>query len=189
LAKDETVQMSLKEIAERHSVSLGAVEAAYVAIQRGNGTMAQFSHPDFGGMAQWTPSMSMVGDMFNAGMKMKLDGVCHDVAALLRTSPPPSDRYDAGETREVSYRSSQDYGGWWPTDLGSPSSTGSQNDLHYAIFGRAQRLAIKDRGHVSIYDTGSHVISGISQAQSGDQTLSFSSQDGLVRLSKLKRVS
>jgi hypothetical protein len=27
--------------------------------------MAQFSHADFGGMSQWSPGMSMVGDMFN----------------------------------------------------------------------------------------------------------------------------
>ena len=27
--------------------------------------MAQFSHSDFGGMSQWSPGMTMVGDMCN----------------------------------------------------------------------------------------------------------------------------
>jgi hypothetical protein len=35
--------------------------------------MAQFSHADFGGMSQWSPGMSMVGDMFNTQLKAKLD--------------------------------------------------------------------------------------------------------------------
>jgi hypothetical protein len=35
--------------------------------------MAQFSHADFGRMSQWSPGMSMVGDMFNAQLKGKLD--------------------------------------------------------------------------------------------------------------------
>ena len=34
--------------------------------------MAQFSHADFGGMSQWSSGMTMVGDMFNDGLKSKL---------------------------------------------------------------------------------------------------------------------
>ena len=42
--------------------------------------MAQFSHPEFGGMSQWSPGMTMVGDMFNNGLKSKLDAVCSELA-------------------------------------------------------------------------------------------------------------
>jgi hypothetical protein len=51
--------------------------------------MAQFSHADFGGMSQWSPGMSMVGDMFNTQLKAKLDAFCTDIAAhLMRRKPP-----------------------------------------------------------------------------------------------------
>ena len=48
--------------------------------------MAQFSHADFGGMSQWSPGMSMVGDMFNTQLKSKLDALCTDIVAHLDAS-------------------------------------------------------------------------------------------------------
>ena len=45
--------------------------------------MAQFSHPEFGGMSQWSPGMSMVGEMFNTSLKSKLDAVCTELAAYV----------------------------------------------------------------------------------------------------------
>jgi hypothetical protein len=47
---------------------------------------------------------------------------------------------------------------------------------------------IDDQGAITVYDTGSHPIFGVAQAQSGDQTLSFTSQDGLVRVTDLRVV-
>jgi hypothetical protein len=64
---------------------------------------------------------------------------------------------------------------------------GAQNDLKYAVFPDSRRLAIKDGERVQIYDTGSHRIFGVAQAQSADQTLTFSSQDGLVRVKDLPK--
>src|SRR6202022_4283754 len=74
---------------------------------------------------------------------------------------------------------------WWPANLGTPSAIGAQNDLRYAVFPR--RLAIKDGAHVEVYDTGNHQIFGVAQAQSADQTLTFTSQDGLVRVRDLPK--
>ena len=48
--------------------------------------MAQFSHADFGGMSQWSPGMSMVGDMFNTQLKSRLDALCTDIVAHLTAS-------------------------------------------------------------------------------------------------------
>ena len=79
-------------------------------------------------------------------------------------------------------------GAWWPSDLGQPSSAGSQNDLRYAFFPATRRLAIGKGGHVTLYDTGDHLISGVSQQQGGDQSLTFTSQHGLVRMSDLREV-
>jgi hypothetical protein len=60
-------------MAKKHSVSSAAVEVVLAALRSGGGRMAQFSHADFGGMSQWSPGMSMVGDMFNTQLKAKLD--------------------------------------------------------------------------------------------------------------------
>ena len=71
----------IARVAIRHSVSQDAVRTILRALRSGGGTMAQFSHPDFGGMSQWSPGMTMVGDMFNSGLKSKLDAVCTELAA------------------------------------------------------------------------------------------------------------
>ena len=74
---------------------------------------------------------------------------------------------------------------WWPAELGSPASTGAQNDLRYACFPGSRQLAIQQGGQVRVYDTGEHRISGFSQQQGGDQSLTFTSQYGLVRVADL----
>src|ERR1700754_2800183 len=67
----------------KHSVSPAAVQVVMTALRNGGGRMAQFSHADFGGMSQWSPGMSMVGDMFNTELKSKLDELCTDIATYL----------------------------------------------------------------------------------------------------------
>jgi hypothetical protein len=183
--------MSLNEegfiarVSIRHSVSADAVRTILRALRSGGGTMAQFSHPDFGGMSQWSPGMSMVGDMFNNSLKSKLDAVCTELAAYVVHTPSP----DRGRERgEVNYRTSRQRSDWWPMNLGTPSAVGAQNDLQYAVFPGAGKLAIKDGEQIEIYDTGKHRIFGMAQAQSEDQTLTFTSQDGLVRVKDLPKV-
>ena len=171
-------------MAKKHSVSPAAVQVVLAALRSGGDRMAQFSHADFGGMSQWSPGMSMVGEMFNTQLKAKLDALCSDLAAHLDTSGT------AGGARagvDVSYRSQT--GDWWPAGLGRPAAVGAQNDLRYAVFPETRRLVIDDQGTVSVYDTGSHRIFGVAQAQSADRTLTFTSQDGLVRIADLPRVS
>ena len=175
----------ISRVSIRHSVSADAVRTILRALRSGGGSMAQFSHPDFGGMSQWSPGMTMVGDMFNNSLKSKLDAVCTELAGYIAQSPST----DPGRSRddpEVSYRAMRQPSDWWPADLGTPSAVGAQNDLRYAVF--PGRLVIKDRGHVEIYDTGDHRISGVAQAQSADQTLTFTSQNGLVRVMDLPRI-
>ena len=76
----------VNRIAKKHSVSPAAVEVVLTALRNGGGRMAQFSHADFGGMSQWSPGMSMVGDMFNIQLKAKLDALCSDITAHLDSS-------------------------------------------------------------------------------------------------------
>jgi hypothetical protein len=73
--------------------------------------------------------------------------------------------------------------------MGRPGAVGAQNDLRYAVFPDSRRLLIDDQGTVSVYDTGDHRILGVAQVQRGDQTLSFTSQDGLVRVTDLQKVA
>ena len=171
-------------VAIRNSVSPDAIRTILRALRSGGGRMAQFSHPDFGGMSQWSPGMTMVGDMFNDGLKSKLDGVCSELATYVAQTPS---RGRDREAAEVSYRATKQGANWWPSHLGTPSSVGTQNDLRYAVFPR--KLAIKDGETVEVYDTGHHRIFGVAQAQSADQTLTFTSQDGLVRIKDLPKVS
>ncbi len=176
----------IDSVSIRHSVSPDAVRTILRALRSGGGTMAQFSHPDFGGMSQWSPGMSMVGEMFNTSLKSKLDAVCTELAAYVAQTAS-TDQGRSRDDPEVSYRAARRGSDWWPVNLGTPSAVGAQNDLRYAVFPR--RLAIKDGGHVEIYDIGNHRIFGVAQAQSADRTLTFTSQEGLVRVKDLPKVA
>jgi hypothetical protein len=174
----------IARLAAQHGVSADAVRTILNALRSGGGSMAQFSHTDFGGMSQWSPGMAMVGDMFNNQLKSKLDAICSQLAAHIAETGP---RANTGEA-EPSYRSVRADADWWPSGLGVPGSVGAQNTLRYAVFPATQRLAIKDGHGVKVYDTGDHKIFGVAQAQSTDQTLTFTSQTGLVRVADLAEV-
>jgi hypothetical protein len=185
MALDHTEETLIARLAIRHSISTDAVRAVLQALKAGGGRMAQFSHKEFGGMAQWSSGMTMVGDMFNDSLKAKLNAIATELAAHLSDNPEALVRSD-----EVSYRSPlrPTSAPWWPPEFGQPNSTGAQNNLRYAIFSNVRRLVIDDHGEHTVYDTGEHDISGISQAQSSGSTLTFTGQHGLVRVSDLKKV-
>jgi hypothetical protein len=178
----------IDRVSIRHSLSSDAVRTIPRALRSSGGTMAQFSHPDFCGMSQWSHGMTMVGDMFNDGLKSKLDAVCTELAAYVVQSAS-TDQSRSHDDPEVSYRAARQGSDWWPVNLGTPSAVGTQNEFRYAVFPGSRRLAIKDGGRVEIYDTGNHRIFGVGQAQSADQTLTFTSQDGLVRVKDLPKVA
>jgi hypothetical protein len=81
------------------------------------------------------------------------------------------------------------FGNWWPADLGFPSGTGSQNNIRYAYFANARRLAVEINGHVTVYDTLDHQIGGVSQQQGAGASLTFTSQYGTVPVASLPVVS
>ena len=186
------------DLAHRHAVSRDAVLTLLRALVLGNGTQAQFSHPDLGGMGQWSQGgMIMVGDMFNQGLKYRVDTLCRELASLLHSQasiqaaaagpPQTQGQGDSGVSLFVPGAPLSSTHAW-PPELGTPGSAGAQNDLHYAYFPATHRLAIRQGGQVSVYDTGEHRITGFSQQQSGDQSLTFTSQFGLVRVADLRLV-
>ncbi len=193
-------------LAQRYGFSQDAVAHMFFAVLNGNGSMAQFSHPEFAGSGQWMQGgMLMLGDMFNNGLKGSVDALCNEIAGILANQP--------GLLQSGSFQSQSQGGGgqqaqrggampgqsslfvpdpaqhWWPQDLGSPSATGSQNNVQYAYFGNARRLAVNTGGQVWVYDTQDHQIGGFSQQQGMGGSILFTSQYGTVNLSMLPVVS
>lgn len=167
----------LQKVADRHGVSLDAVRHLVRALERGHGRMAQFDHPDLGGMGQWTAGgMTMVGRLFDDGLRARVAALCSELAATLPAEGFAS-RMSAG--RPVGT------GEWWPGDLGHPAATGSQDGLRYAYFPGSRRLAVEEGSGVTVYDTGEHAISGVSQANG---LLSFTGSAGPVALDRLRRI-
>ena len=187
----------IERAAQRHGLSTDAVLTLVRAIAAGHGTMAQFNHPELGGLGQWTQGgMTMVGNMFDQGLRARVDALCSELAALLRRQPTllaasPAQSHSQSQSSSVPGVSlfapamNSPLETWWPAELGSPSSAGAQNDLRYAVFPASHRLAIQKGGRVTLYDTGDHLISGVSQQQGGNQSLAFTSQRGLIHLAEL----
>jgi hypothetical protein len=174
---DRIMPDSVADIAQRHGFSPDAARAVAEALRHGGGRMAQFNHPELGGMGQWVAGgMLMIGDMFNNDLKARVDALCRDLAA----APGPVPATTEPQPGQTSH--------WWPDGLGSASATGAQNDMRYACFPDQRRLAVMRDGRVRVYDTGDHRISGFSQQQSSSQSLSFTSQTGIVRLEDLHEV-
>ena len=170
------------EIAERHGFRSATAERVLDALAHGGGTQAQFDEPELGGLGQWSRGgMVMVGDMFNHALKARVDALCCDLSELLDKGKIFESTSPSRAGLHASYSN-------WPSELGSPASSGSQNDMRYAVFPGKRRLAVARSGTVTVYDTGEHCIGGVAQAQSADQSLSFTSQLGPLRLSDLKIV-
>jgi hypothetical protein len=194
------------ELARRHGFSIDAVTHMMSAVLNGNGSMAQFAHSEFGGSGQWMRGgMLMLGDMFNHGLKNRVDSLCGEISGIFANQP--------GLLRSGSFQS-QNQGGnawqtqaagspqgqsslfvpdpasnWWPQDLGVPNATGSQNSVRYAYFSGARRLAVQTNSDVWVYDTLDHQIGGFSQQQGAGGSILFTSQLGTVNLSSLPVVS
>ena len=173
--------------AERHGLSVSAGRVLFAALVAGGGRMAQFSHSDLGGMGQWSGGMTQIGDMFNDALRAKVSAFCHEmseIAGRTRRDVPAA----SAAMRPASPWAKASSDRWWPADLGEPASSGAQNSMSYAFFPEKRRLALSRGGRVTVYDTGEHRLNGFSQQQPGAGDLSFSSQNGPVRLDSLKTV-
>ena len=166
------LEHTIDDIARRHGLSRDSVLAMWVAVRNGGGTMAQFSIPELGGSGQWMRGgMTMVGDMFDHALKARVDALCTELAGLPVTGEAVAPRQ------------------WWPADLGTPSSTGGQNDTRYAVFPATRRLAVQSGGVTRVFDTGEHRIGGVQQQQGGPAaTLTFTSQLGTFGISALREI-
>lgn len=174
-----------------------------MAVYRGQGSMAQFNCPELGGGGQWMRGgMTMVGDMFNNGLKSRVDNICNDIATELAKDPTMTYGGSFQSQSQNDNSQAQHAGGfahstgngmfvndasrnWWPSDLGQPSATGAQNNMRYAYFPQTQRLAVSTGDSVWVYDTLNHQIGGFAQQQGSSGGITLSSQFGTVNLSTL----
>ena len=199
-------QRVANDLANRHGFSVDAVTHMMFAVLHGNGSMAQFSHGEFAGSGQWMRGgMIMLGDMFNGYLKGRVDSLCSEISNILANQPGllQSGSFQSQSQGGSSYQHQANGGGmgpstlfapdpednWWPSDLGRPGATGSQNNARYAYFPSSRRLAIKTGGEVWVYDTLDHQIGGFSQQQGWGGSILLSSQYGTVDLSRLPVVS
>jgi hypothetical protein len=177
-------ERAVADLAARYGVSTDAVRAMLEAVRLGGGTMAQFSHPEFGGSGQWMAGgMTMAGDMFNHGLQATVSGLASELSSLLASTPVYAP--GPGPVHQANP------GSWWPAELGRPGASGSQDDSRYAVFPQARRLAVQSGGGpVRVYDTLGHVIGGVQQQPGGlPGRLSFTSQHGTFTVESLPLVS
>lgn len=192
----------VNDLAQQHGFSPDAVTHMLFAVLNGNGSMAQFNHFEFGGAGQWMMGgMTMLGDMFNSGLKYRVDSLCYAISNKLAAQP--------GLLQSGSFQSQSQSGNgmqqqtngtpqgasnlfvpdpranWWPSELGMPNATGAQNNTRYAYFANARRLAVETGNSVWVYDTLDHQIGGFSQQQGSNNSIGFSSQYGTISLSAL----
>ena len=202
----------INDLAQRYGVSADAVMTLLQALLNNKGTMAQFDHRELGGAGQWMAGgMTMVGDMFNHGLKAKVDGLCSELSQILagqsfapfaagfqsqsqhQGSSRPAGGDEILDTGSVSLfvpeAPGRASGQWWPAELGFPNGTGAQNQIRYAYFNQNHRLAVELNGHVTVYDTLDHHISGVSQQQGRGGSLTLTSQRGTVSVSTLPVVA
>jgi hypothetical protein len=103
------------------------------SVINGNGSMAQFSHPEFGGSGQWMRGgMIMLGDMFNNGLKNSVGGLCQELANLIANQP--------GLIQSGSFQS-QSQGNQQQNNFGGNYSNG----------GGQQQNSSGPSGHVSLF--------------------------------------
>ena len=81
-------QQIINNIAQRYNFSPDAVFSMLQSVINGNGSMAQFNHPEFGGSGQWMRGgMIMLGDMFNNNLKNSVGNLCQELANLIANQP------------------------------------------------------------------------------------------------------
>ncbi len=197
-------QQIINQLAQRYNFSSDAVFSLLLSVINGNGSMAQFNHPEFGGSGQWMRGgMIMLGDMFNNGLKNSVGNLCQELANLIANEPNliqtgsfqsqrqgNQEQNNFNSTDAVSLFVPGDSQNWWSSiGLQFPNSTGAQNNIRYAYFASIRRLAIQLNGDITLYDTLDHQIGGFSQQQSGDASLTFTSQYGLVDIKSLPVIS
>ncbi|MFG0290418.1 MAG: SHOCT domain-containing protein [Rhodopirellula sp. JB044] len=202
LSLSDSGRQTVNDLAARYGVTPDGVTHMLIAVHNGNGTMAQFNHPDFGGSGQWMQGgMTMVSDLFNNQLKDLVNNICCELSAVLANNQvgtfSGSFQSQSQNGMDSQSQANGQFGGqnslfvpdpssqWWPEHLGTPTATGNQNQTKYAYFANSNRLAVTTGGPAWVYDTLDHQIGGFGQQQGGGASITFTSQYGTVDLASL----
>jgi hypothetical protein len=116
-------EQTINDIAQRHGFSPNAVLSMLESVINGNGSMAQFGHPEFSGSGQWMRGgMIMVSDMFNNYLKGRIDALCNELSNLIANQP---DLIRSGSFQSQS-QGGQGQGGYNPGQLQSNYGSAQQ---------------------------------------------------------------
>ncbi|MCM2373213.1 SHOCT domain-containing protein [Aporhodopirellula aestuarii] len=202
LSLSDSGRQTVNDLASRYGISPDGVTHMLIAVHNGRGTMAQFSHPDFGGSGQWMQGgMTMVSDLFNYNLKNLVNNLCSELSTILANNQHGTFSGSFQSQSQNGFDSQAQTAGncgvtnslfvpdpaaqWWPPHLGTPSATGNQNQTKYAYFADSHRLAVTTGGPAWVYDTLDHQIGGFGQQQGGGASITFTSQYGTVDLASL----
>jgi hypothetical protein len=136
-------QQIIDGIAQRYGYSTDAVLSMLQSVINGNGSMAQFNHPEFSGSGQWMRGgMTMVSDMFNNNLKASVDNLCPELSQLVASQPDllrtgSFQSQQQGGQQQHNYSAGAPGGGaslfvppasggngdWWGADLRWPNCT------------------------------------------------------------------
>jgi hypothetical protein len=134
-------QALIDGIAQRHGFSTDATMSMLDSVINGNGSMAQFNHPEFAGSGQWMRGgMTMVSDMFNNYLKGRVDGLCSELANVVASQP---DLMRSGSFQ------SQSQGGYNTSQSGHGNG---QQQAHYG--GGSQQQGSGSFGAASLFVPG-----------------------------------
>ncbi len=77
----------LEAVAHAHGFGVAAALCVHRALAAGHG-MAQFSHPELGGLGQWAGGMTMIGEMGNPELRRRVGALCVALAAAPAWTEP-----------------------------------------------------------------------------------------------------
>ncbi|NIC05623.1 SHOCT domain-containing protein [Billgrantia bachuensis] len=172
------------ELAERHDFSHDAIAHMVSAVTDGNGQMAMFSHPEFGGPGQWMQGgMLLLSAPLNHTLNARVDALCHEIGEII------GENADEIIAQQPAWLVAEENTAWWPAELGAPNATGEQNGLRYAYFAQARRLVVQTEDAIRVYDTLDHRIGGFAQQQGSQSRFTVTSQHGDIDLASLPVIS
>jgi hypothetical protein len=180
----------IPSIAQRYVVSEPTVRHIYDCLRQTGGTACQFDIPEFGGRGQWMPGMVMTADPSDRDLQAKIDGLCCELAAIVRGSDTAAPASLCGEREGPTVVGTDLVAGesWWPASFGRPAASGEQCGIRYAYFPSVRRLLLQQGARVDAYDTGHYAITGIAQQQGAASSITFTSNRGPVALDQLQCV-
>lgn len=170
-------QQIVKDLIFRYYISEEAVLHLLFALVRGNGVIAQFSHPELGGIGQWRQGATTIMkdewcSTLQTEMRVLVENLCIELSQLMREQQLLQPSAINAQTT------------WYPAELGVPTSSGGEGDFRYAYFVGNSRLAIEENGEVNVYNSLDNQIIDVLRSQDGGDWL-LNTPYGMVKVSKL----